>query len=647
MKHFLIPILLLTSWCVSGQNFDSLRYNITLAQAEGNDSVTMERMLDLAFEHYFSYVDNDGVVSDQIVQCIEFATDHDLDDGLISIMNVKGQYLSDIGDYDASIETYDELLIFLKERRMDETAALVLDNKGGTYIRAGELDKALACKLEALEIIKVGGEAKSIAVSYSAIGALYLGKEEYRKAIEYSRLAIQQTNVSGDKTYIGYAYGNMAISYKQLNQPDSALHYFLKCRDVSSNLKLLYNDNEAALADFYVEQENFAEANAILTDLIEKFDEEKNSPSLHYYKLLYAMALLKSEQYDLAAEQFTEVDTNYLRPEHITWIKYANTGYQLEIQNSDYKEALSYYKISRDYQDSVSLVDKNVRFKEIESKYNIAEKEKVITQQDVKLKNRLIVIGGLLSLLLLGSMIYAGRIRSLRYQRQISEQDNLLKAKEIENLMQENKIISMQSMLEGQEEERRRIAQDLHDNIGSLMTTIKMKILGIQREIESIEKMNITTELDEMITTASQEVRRISHSMTPVAMDIAGLQGAVEDLDYQLSSNGIEYQVRVEDLDNITDKKLSINIFRIIQEIINNTIKHAEATVVIVDALVKDHVLHLQITDNGKGFDPTLWEQSETIGLGGIKSRIEYLGGSVILSHEDGTQYQITIPIKI
>jgi len=134
--------------------------------------------------------------------------------------------------------------------------------------------------------------------------------------------------------------------------------------------------------------------------------------------------------------------------------------------------------------------------------------------------------------------------------------------------------------------------------------------------------------------------------MTPVAMDISGLLGAVEDLDYQLASEGITYEVNADDLEYITDKQLSINLFRIIQESINNTIKYADASIVSVSAKLDGNDLILDIKDNGIGFDSILWEQSETIGLSGIKSRVEYLNGSIQLRQNQGTQYFITIPIN-
>lgn len=134
--------------------------------------------------------------------------------------------------------------------------------------------------------------------------------------------------------------------------------------------------------------------------------------------------------------------------------------------------------------------------------------------------------------------------------------------------------------------------------------------------------------------------------MTPRVLEITGLDGAISELIPQLESMGIEFKSNTASLNQIQDENLSINIYRIIQEIFNNIVKHSKATLVSLNSEINENRLTLRIRDNGIGIDSKRWNESSSVGISGIKSRVEYLDGEIKLIEDEGTHYKITIPLK-
>jgi len=206
-------------------------------------------------------------------------------------------------------------------------------------------------------------------------------------------------------------------------------------------------------------------------------------------------------------------------------------------------------------------------------------------------------------------------------------------------------LIAMRSILSGQEEERKRIAQDLHDNIGTLMTTIKMKYIAIQRQVKGTSDNDDAAIVDDMLDQAASEIRRISYNMTPVAMDLTGLQGAVEDLESQLNLANIKSVFSIKDLDQIQDREKQVIVFRILQELVSNACRHSRASEAKVSTSILNDVLYLSVSDNGQGMSLSEWERGEGMGVRNIQSRVQYLDGTVSMSSANGTHFEIEIPV--
>gem|GEM_PF-1315792 len=625
---------------------DSLQNLIYSNEGFAHDTVEINTRHEYAIELYYASEDSMDAAINQLDKAYALAEINNLIIKQIAAYNLKGILLRIQEEYDSALVTYDGIIDLAMSNKLELRAGQMIDNKSSVYVRMHKRDLALDLKFKALDIFKKHADSTSLVICYSGISGLYLETGEFQKCIDFGHLSVANDPnplTSDNRAYIS---GNLALAHKRLNQPDSALYYFLECQELSKNIKHLYRDNQSELAKFYFTQKKYENAITIFKELIDPYPIESKSSSLHRYRLQLAQSQQEIGKYKEAAKALGAIDTSVISKNHRNLMIYYKVASRLNYESGKYKLARDQFRLFRNYKDSLNIVETKSNFKEIEEKYNVAEKEKVIATQSVQLRNRMLSIISLLSLLGIGTLLFLLRQRKLKFAKAIADQKNLAQIAEIKNLRKENKIISMQAMLSGQEEERKRIAQDLHDNIGSLMSTIKIKVLDIQNKIKGIEKMNIGGELDSMINRASQEIRRISHRMTPVAMELSGLEGAVMDLGQQLDNHNIKLTLDVDQLEQVTNKTLSINIYRIIQEIVNNTIKHSQASEMTISADIKDDTINLIISDNGIGFDPSIIQKNKSIGLSGIQSRVTYLNGAIEINSINQTEYKISIPMN-
>ena len=214
-------------------------------------------------------------------------------------------------------------------------------------------------------------------------------------------------------------------------------------------------------------------------------------------------------------------------------------------------------------------------------------------------------------------------------------------------LEDELQINSMQSMIAGQEVERERIAKDLHDSLGGLLSTIKLQVERIRLGEGGAGRSPEVNKATDLLDVAVSEVRTISQDLQPGALKRLGLVPAINDLvnRYQ-SSSGPEISFQHYGIPTVLDQNLALSIYRIVQEILNNAIKHAEASEIFVQLNREEDSIVIHIEDDGKGFDPD--KKYESMGLENIRSRVNYLRGSLEIDSREGigTSFIIHISTK-
>ncbi|RYF97753.1 MAG: sensor histidine kinase, partial [Chitinophagaceae bacterium] len=270
-----------------------------------------------------------------------------------------------------------------------------------------------------------------------------------------------------------------------------------------------------------------------------------------------------------------------------------------------------------------------------------------LAQQSTIASNKtwiIILISGFLIALLLGIM---GWLLARNHRRRLQQKD-LLHQQEIRSVKQKEQLNQYMSVLQVQEEERNRIARDLHDGLGGLLAGVKLRLSTIaSRERNPSSKEEIGTVITGLDHSAN-ELRRISRNMMPESLLYMGLEPALEDLCRYLSNPGTTIRFQAINLQATYPQEVLINVYRIVQELLSNALKHAHASQVIVQVSDGDRHLFLTVEDNGQGMAQTTSELKPSgIGLKSIENRVALLKGRLETDSDasHGTTTNIEIPL--
>jgi signal transduction histidine kinase len=320
-------------------------------------------------------------------------------------------------------------------------------------------------------------------------------------------------------------------------------------------------------------------------------------------------------------------------------------------ENNETLKGMNLFYSYSEAKDSIFNSEKEKNLTEALQKYEAEKKDKALLAQALTIeknaqqKNR--ILFGLISVAVFAVLLFLFFRKRLQYQKTIATQNESLQKQKITELQQKNKLLALSSMIEGQEAERLRIAKDLHDSLGGLLSTIKAHFTTIQKEIIQLTKFGLTDKTNLLIDEACIEVRRISHNMMPHALSISGLKGALEDIAQSLKAEGYELTLEINKLPPNIENTKEVMIYRLVQEIISNIRKHANASTILLQVLGFKNEINLIVEDNGDGFDYEKAVIKDGLGLKSINSRVDFLDGTIEWDTKpgNGTSISINIPL--
>ncbi|TLF46349.1 sensor histidine kinase [Maribacter aurantiacus] len=250
--------------------------------------------------------------------------------------------------------------------------------------------------------------------------------------------------------------------------------------------------------------------------------------------------------------------------------------------------------------------------------------------------------------LLFGSVIGVLTYKNTKRKQLLAEQGKILEEQKVATLLKDQELATIDAMIEGQEKERQRIAHDLHDDLGGLMANVKLHFNSLQEKSVS-NKQELYNKTNELLEEAYQKIRAIAHEKNSGVIAKQGLLRAVNQMADKISqSNRIAVSVQDFGLDNRLENSLELNLFRIIQELMTNIIKHAKATMANIHLTNHGDLLNILVEDNGIGFDPkSIKKSKDGMGLKSIDKRISHLEGTFHIESEPGKGSTIIIDIPI
>jgi signal transduction histidine kinase len=267
---------------------------------------------------------------------------------------------------------------------------------------------------------------------------------------------------------------------------------------------------------------------------------------------------------------------------------------------------------------------------ELQTKYETEKKSRQILLQETRLQKErnlnYIFLGSVSILLVLGLLSF----RTYRQNQKIQQE-------RISKLEHERQLTATEAVLKGEEQERTRLAKDLHDGLGGMLSGIKYSFNIMKGNLIMTHQNHQAFERSmDMLDSSIKEMRRVAHNMMPEALVKFGQDTALKDYCNDINQSGalqVNYQ-SIGFADVNLDQTTAITIYRIVQELITNTMKHAGAKTAIVQITKTDNHLGVTVEDDGKGFDTMVLKQSRGIGWTNIQHRVDFLKGKLDINSQ-------------
>ena len=309
---------------------------------------------------------------------------------------------------------------------------------------------------------------------------------------------------------------------------------------------------------------------------------------------------------------------------------------------SDYKNAYKYHKIYSQIKDSLfneRSMKKNV---EIQTKYETEKKEKEIQIQALKISEQALLLNNnkklnFIIIILFLLLVIIGWAIFLRYR---IKQQTLLKSE-----MLKQSELRTNAIIQTQEQERKRIAQDLHDGIGHKLTAIKINFEKLTKNIPFSKQEIIFEQTEHLLNETHKEVRTLAHTMMPKALQEKEFLAAISDLVEQTLANSLlKYSIKNE-ISIELSSSIQLCVYRVLQELLNNIIKHAQATEIAIQIFKNKDTLIMMVEDNGIGFQMN--SITDGIGLRNIEGRVAALKGIFLIESFPTKGTIATVRIKL
>ena len=597
------------------------------------------------------------------------------------------------GEDDQAMTLLKEAALFAEEEENIEYYSQLLNQISTIYHSSGEVDSAIFFFNKIIEIKQVIGDEMGLLSDYITVGNLHLELGRYQEAQSNLILALQQaetlqdtlsqTNISLDiaRVYLderlllpAEKYATQAVLLAQqneipfleaqslvtlgdvhleFNRQDSALASFQKAANLyqALNSKKQLANILVKMAQVENSQPRFLEAKVVLSEALEVYQQEQDRIGELNTLLDLCQVLLKTNDRQSLLPLLNKAEEMAVSSQNLSSLEETHRLKSQHFENlGRFQLALHHYRVHKSIQDSLLNEETAMIVQEMDQRFQTEKKDKEIAQQKAELEqqqnvlrqqafdNILLLIGVLLLVALSAFVIIINR-----RNKQLSEQ-------RLSALQKEKESQLLRAMIRGEEQERVRIARDLHDSLGAIMASAKLRVNTLGHQIPQLKTMDSFHVAEELIDEACHNVREISHDMMPGSLGKYGLEDAVRRMCATIQKGRPELGVTYIPfgLQDLKDDIVATNVLRMVQELLRNVLKHAEAKEVIVQLTLEDHQLIITVEDDGKGFDSQDENFQAGLGLESIQTRALSLHGQLDIHSQpdEGTTFTISIPIS-
>ncbi len=610
-----------------------------------DDTVKVSRLIIISRLQY----DPENTLKDFALQALSIAEKLGYKKGILMATNEAGSVYQINKDYQTAIKFYKRAISLSETYGFNLPETDLYPALLNLYFYLGDYPHAMETISREMLTAEKNKDKKRIAHCNNILGYIYFKQENFAAAEKYYDLYMNNAKELKDSAILAHALGEISDVFTQEKKYKESIDALLTTIRICDNLAINPDKHDSrtnALLPHYRSKAMYRLG--INYKLTEKLPEAKQ------YALLaieYANHI-SPPKYELARYYINAGDVFKEMRDHKKAINYLRYGFDLsrEIQHREntrdaaaylsqtyallqqYDSAFYFYTVYARLKDSIVNNETKMKIAGIQGQYDVAKKDKEIARQQ-QIRN--ILIGGFISLLIVLLLLYNSyRLKQKnKYQRELNRQQNEL----------------FNAIVTTQDQERKRIAQDIHDSLGSVLSAAKLKLSSLEESKkllspDQLEKYQ--TSLD-LLDEASTELRNISHNIMPATLSKLGLEAALQSLidkigahsKMQISFTAHAFKGRIEET-------TEMSIYRIILELLNNIVKHAAAEKVSIQIIKYPAYINLMIEDNGRGFNyHNALEEKKGIGLGNILSRVEYLNGTFEIDSVTGKGTTVIIEI--
>lgn len=549
---------------------------------------------------------------------LKFSIEHDYKSGIGDGYSRLGILLQDRGEYQEALEKFIESLRVRELLRDYRGMAKAYNNIGSVHLAMNNLEEAEEYLTKALNLRESKKQYEEMGRVWLNLGNVFASEKMYLAADSCYRMAMLSFETESDFIGLATVFNNRGNSFYEQGEYNKALELYEKASTVHSKNKN-WRGQSSSLNNMGVVQIELGQ-----------FDMAVNS-------LTASIAIA-----DSLGTLDIETDAYY----NLYW---------LHDTLGDYATALLHYERFDSLENQLLNIEKNEAILRLEAEYETEKKERenvelraANAEKDAAQKRQAVSI-----LWLIIALIFVAAGGGFMYYRQrqkavLAAKNEHIKQQEVDDLMQRQELTAMGAMMEGQEKERKRIAQDLHDRIGSQLAAVKLNMEALQDKVEkgqeeAREQFGKTYGLIDGLV---DEVRKISHNMVSGVLMKFGLEAALLDLAEHITGSGkVKVDVHVFNLDERVDAHVEITIYRIVQELVANALKHAQGNAIAISLNRQDGNLNVMVEDNGKGFDLT--KVKKGMGLENVRQRAATLDGELNIDARPGRGTTVIVDIPI
>lgn len=638
---FIILMFGITASLLAQTRIDSLKKAI---KAKNNNNYT-SLLIELCWEYRYHNPDSARIYGYEALKLSRQQKSIKLE--VEALHNLAVSYEAQ-GDYKKALANNLNALILRKQLNDELKTANTLNNIGIAYDELGNFSLALKYYNQAYKTYKRKQHIEGIAMVSINLGILFKAHKDYKNVIKYYREANTIYTQLKKPREVAFTEANLGSVYYYTKQYDSCIYYSLKAQKTFKELNILqflpltYTNAGIGYAAIGQNQKALDFLNTSVS-LNSKYNNRKELAFAHIHLAKLMLKLKKLKEARENANKAINLAEAIGASKEVMDAKEVLAN--IAEQEGSFKEAYNLHLAASKIKDSLFQQDKTKLISDYQVRYQTEKKEQRIkslnqqsTIQQLKIKEKnlwltiagFIIVGGAFA----GYLIYS--------RRKLMEQSRL--QAEINKQQEE----TTKAVISAEENERARIASELHDGVGQLLSTalMNMNSLVAQLQYQSNNEKEKAQNTLTLINESYDEMRSISHQMMPNALIKAGLTSAVKDFVNKIDKDKIKVSLDIVGLNDRLDQQLESVLYRVIQETVNNVIKHAQATKLAIQFLKDEDGVAITIEDNGKGFDTSMLNENSGIGLKNMMSRIAFLKGNIDFdsSPGNGTLVAIHIP---